>query len=693
MLKQQKSVVDSVNNHFVKLFLKDFALKAVIEDQSDFFRSYFQMFELDKIFEEYSEIHKLSQSKRSGESRRPAGPKTEQGWESVNQLNEQSVSPDELQQLRNRGNQSARLITQDRSIETHQWKSYKTLLSKGDMAEARDHNAISKISKRANRKQSDLVTEREEAKPDPETVELDSFREIGISAKKIDKDVVLELSLNQNSSKLGPVNQVWGSEDQARPNENAENQDDYVKVINALESYHEHSQNHDPVLSEKLIKIKEIIQKSSNKNLLISRLINDFSSTLEQGPVNLEQQKEIYKSRLQEEQAKRPSVQSQKHREVIQNIFLSRGVNQQNSSDSSSGEITQNSLSFGLMRHKEKSPGESTSLQVKQPGRAGLVGPEHGPDQSTSAKESDGILIRTKSRYVEKLGSGVYREQPLLPPRKSIGTPGDHRIHRITEESESRDKHTGSRNVEEPSSLKGGFADNSEYSQSHNKLFGKTVSARNMSFKTEVSLQKPDTSKKDSSHDRNLTQDSIKKYLELYDKDSELGDQSSHTNGSIRRRNRRGRSQIEKQTLNYLANYEGTEDLSSPTETDNKVSFRKQNTIGDVDQSREVADVRSVEENKLKSLEGQPKCRTFSNLNSGEDANLRFNTFKKDLQKKGRERFEEPMEPNAFAKGKEYNHNFIKIRDMVLQNSGRSSSNDTKRTLDLESPQNGSRKR
>jgi hypothetical protein len=108
-------------------------------------------------------------------------------------------------------------------------------------------------------------------------------------------------------------------------------------------------------LSEKLIQIKEIIEKSSNRHLLISRLINDFNSTIEpyqkQKSEEGEEHGDFEMNKDIDEHNQRESLQSQERRKVIQNIFLSKGVNQQMSSESSGGEVRRNSLSFGVMKN------------------------------------------------------------------------------------------------------------------------------------------------------------------------------------------------------------------------------------------------------------------------------------------------------------------------------------------------------
>jgi hypothetical protein len=328
----------------VKLFLKDFPLKSAIESNSEFFHEHFKKMELDKIFEEYSEIHKLSSSKESTYSR---GSKTKPD------KNLHSSSIDKFQSnynpevFNNKSNNSAKYITtNNKSIETNQWRSYKTLLSKGDMMEG-----ASKLVK--NRKDSEMVEKKKTIEN-----EMDSFRDMGISVKKVEKDSLIELSMNNNSHNLMLMQS--GTSNKPKEKDYNESKDQLIKVINALESYHEHSKNCDPILSEKLIQIKEIIKKSSNRQLLISRLINDFNSTLEpvQG-IEKNEHVDFNANREVEEKEKRESLQSQEHRKVIQNIFLSKGINQQNSSESSGGDVKRNSLSFGVMK-KNDSENESS---------------------------------------------------------------------------------------------------------------------------------------------------------------------------------------------------------------------------------------------------------------------------------------------------------------------------------------------
>jgi hypothetical protein len=178
-----------INNNFVKLFLKDFSLKEAIESNSEFFSSHFKTMELDKIFEEYSEIHKLGSSKESSYSRRS---KTN-GNPNLQSLSIDKFNSNLQPELTNiKSNNSAKyIVTNNKSIETNQWKSYKTLLSKGDMLEG-----TSKLLR--NRKDSEMIPEKKKTVDK----EMDSFRDMGISVKKVEKDSIIELSMNNNSNNL-----------------------------------------------------------------------------------------------------------------------------------------------------------------------------------------------------------------------------------------------------------------------------------------------------------------------------------------------------------------------------------------------------------------------------------------------------------------------------------------------------------
>ena len=114
-------------------------------------------------------------------------------------------------------------------------------------------------------------------------------------------------------------------------------------MLFALESFTENIElSKDPILSDKLIQIKEIIKRSSNKNLLISRLINDCKKD------------GITLNRSSQFLAK--SHPSTHHKEVIRNIFLNPGYSNDLVNQASSLDFQNNSLSFGTMngRSSEK---------------------------------------------------------------------------------------------------------------------------------------------------------------------------------------------------------------------------------------------------------------------------------------------------------------------------------------------------
>jgi hypothetical protein len=298
-------------------------------------------------------------------------------------------------------------------------------------------------------------------------------------------------------------------------------------------------------------------------------------------------------------------------------------------------------------------------------------------EANMSSKDSDGVLIRTESHYVQKLGSGVYRESEPEERRRSFSNVR-HRIDRITEESESRDKHTLSRNVEEGSSS-GMAGDNKVYSQSYKRIDRKTPSSQNISSKTEKAPKIMELEENVDKHNREQTNDSIKKYLDFYDNESEMEEYSSRTNGSFIRK-QRSKQKIEAQTLEYLENYEATDEQTSPTETENKISSKRINTHSQTKKTGDLSSLKSMEiENKNLSKDRLPKYNTFNNFEN-------IMNQDKGMDEVGNGAGSENV--NSFVKAKDNDHKYIEIRDMVLQNSGRSYSNNTQPTLDIESPPN-----
>lgn len=194
-------LLNSLNNNFVKLFLKDFSLKSQMEQNSPFFRSHFHKIELDKIFEEYAQVQQMRASQKSPSSRESVKrvPDSRLYYSSLEQFH--SKNPNEIEALgenQQKGNYSAKHIrVGDKSFEINQWKSYKTLLSKGEMGDTLNGHRGLKLP--VNRKLSEFVNMKDsfKKKASQENVDQLSANDIGISVKKVEKDSMIELSMNE----------------------------------------------------------------------------------------------------------------------------------------------------------------------------------------------------------------------------------------------------------------------------------------------------------------------------------------------------------------------------------------------------------------------------------------------------------------------------------------------------------------
>lgn len=418
------------------------------------------------------------------------------------------------------------------------------------------------------------------------------------------------------------------------------------------------------------------------------------------------------------ESSQNDSEQSRKHRRVIQNIFLSKGMNQQNSSESSNGDAVRKSLSFGIgqMRrdcfresdiatkrnandpqkkefdyeqmlvlenqNKKSNNHEHIPLLDDQNQQESHAKEPHLPaypkmmpreiDPNMSSKDSDHVLVRTESHYVQKFGSGVYQEQPgfiaMNPSKQSFNK---NRIDRITEESESRDKQTFSRHQENNGSQHGLHNDNSEYTHSVKRMRKKKfpLSSQALSAKTDPLCKM--TEEREQMHEKKKTMDSIKKYLDFYDYESEHDDPNSYVHEL-----NNSRKKIEAHTLEFLENYEATDDQTSPTETDNKVPSKKvtSNSSNTREENRELSASKSMEHiRRQKSQFSLPKYRTvdevenvYENEHPEDNPDIKFRNSKKENDQK-----------------------FIEIRNMILQNSAKSYSNEAKATYEEDSITNG----
>jgi hypothetical protein len=437
-------------------------------------------------------------------------------------------------------------------------------------------------------------------------------------------------------------------------------------------------------LNQEIGQIKEIIDKSTNKNVLISMLMHDFNSeggssrSVKEGPKG------------EQESWKYDSESSRKQRRQIQNIFLSKGMNQQGSSDSSNGEAVRNSLSFGLTQRKTDSfrgsglGGKEDHINKDSPEnkipqmqkKSENKNHRSQGDPNLSSRDSDQVLIRTESHYVQKFGSGIYQEPSGVQTRiKQNENSSRNRIDRITEESESKDIQTFSRNLEDLESMQ----------RNHQEGSGLNPSQKNRPLRRLHTNSKPESSETGEArrrkHQRQKTSDSIKKYLNFYDYDSEMEEQNSFSNGV-----NRSVPKIETHTLEYLENYEATDDQTSPTETDNKVPSKKITTNSNDHQQPEqdLSGSKSVGNlPRRETPEYLPKYRTF---------NDNFEDQMEETPLETKENLGDFVNVNKHGVQNSKLDNeqkFIEIRDMILMNSARSYSRDQKDAKEEDSEVNG----
>jgi hypothetical protein len=203
-VREQQTIIDSLNNSFVKLFLKDFSLKSAIEQRSDHLRKYFESIELDKIFEEYSQVHRLKESsqQRASDEEHKKGVDSKLYFSSLDKF--QSRNGKDVEHGPHKFNQSAKFINQNsKFFEHNQWKSYKTLLSKGDLLEHREIPNLSRPFKSGvTRKTSEFQPEKDSFRKKTVQEEPELVHDIGISVKKMDKDALIELSINEPQNNL-----------------------------------------------------------------------------------------------------------------------------------------------------------------------------------------------------------------------------------------------------------------------------------------------------------------------------------------------------------------------------------------------------------------------------------------------------------------------------------------------------------
>ena len=297
--------------------------------------------------------------------------------------------------------------------------------------------------------------------------------------------------------------------------------------------------------------------------------------------------------------------------------------------------------------------------------------------------------MRTESRYVQKIGSGIYHDA-TAPSKKSGKSRA--RIDRITEESESKDKQTISKNREDHSVQEKDQESNPLIYPRRRKNFKKNNSvSQGMSFKKEPSHVRGGFSLQTNNYEPKETEDSIKKYLEFYDCDSNFDGQTSKTHDSFYGKPNSKPNKIEAQTIEFLQNYEGTEEIStphSPALTGDQVSSNRGNATTNTGNTGKTQDLSSSKSLKAiqKSRQNRsfPKYRTLDNqIHDLERGNTSIGELKEESQVQSENTVEKGHE-NSFGIRPKTNPKYIEIRNMVFQNSGGSYSDETKQTFEME---------